>query len=82
MFPQAFFHPGRVQWHQLWPGETSVRRLATSANKLLVNGLLPDEATDRHGNSGIDASAKRLTAQMKDGRAGAGQPECAKNKHK
>ena len=37
--------------------------------KLTLNGLMPDEATDRQGNCGIDAFARSLMAQMKDGRA-------------
>ena len=71
-----FFHPGHVQLHQRRLGETFARRLATLAHKLAVNGLLPDEATDRQGNCGLDAFAKSLLAQMTDGRVGAGQREC------
>ena len=40
-------------------------------NKLTVNGLMPDEATDRQGNCGIDAFARSLMAQIKDKIAGA-----------
>ena len=47
---------------------------------MAVNGLLPDEATDRLGNCGLDAFAVSLLAQMKDGRVGAGQTESAKHK--
>ena len=35
-------------------------------DKLTLNGLMPDEATDRQGNCGIDAFARSLMAQMKD----------------
>ena len=72
------FHPGHV--HQRRPGETFVRCSATLANKLAVNGLLPDEATGRQGNCGLDDVANILLAQLKDGRAGAGHRETAKHK--
>ena len=71
-----FFHPGHVQLHQRRPGETFVRRLATLANKLSMNGLLPDEETDRQATCGIIDFARSLLAQMKDDRLGAGQREC------
>ena len=48
-------------------------------HKLTVNGLRPDEATDRLGNCGIDAFARSLMAQMKDGRA-AGPSASARNR--
>ena len=47
--------------------------------KLTLNGLMPDEATDRQGNCGIDAFARSLMAQMQDGRAGVGASASAKN---
>ena len=75
-----FFRPGHVQLHQRRPGEKFVRFHATLPNKLAVNGFLPDEATDRQGNCGLDAFAKSLVAQMKDGRVGTGQTENAKHK--
>ena len=47
--------------------------------KLTLNGLMPDEATDRQGNCGIDAFARSLMAQMKDNIA-AGHSESARNR--
>ena len=49
-------------------------------DKLTANGLMPDEATDRQGNCGIDAFARSLLAQMKDGRAGVGPSASARNR--
>ena len=37
--------------------------------KLTLNGLMPDEATDRQGNCGIDAFARSLMTQMEVARA-------------
>ena len=50
------------------------------ASKLTINGLMPDEATDRQGNCGIDAFARSLMAQMQDGRAGVGPSASARNR--
>ena len=66
-------HPGHVQLHQRRPGETFVRRLATPTKSCRLADCVPDEATDHQGNCGIDAFARSLLAQMKDGRVGAGQ---------
>ena len=49
-------------------------------DKLTVNELMPDEATDRQGNCGIDAFARSLMAQMQDGRAGVGPSGSARNR--
>ena len=48
--------------------------------KLTLNGLMPDEATDRQGNCGIDAFARSLMAQIGSGRAGVGPSASAKNR--
>ena len=47
--------------------------------KLTLNGLMPDEATDRQGNCGIDAFARSLMTQMKDNIA-AGPSASARNR--
>ena len=48
-------------------------------DKLTVNELMPDEATDRQGNCGIDAFARSLMAQLKDDRV-AGSSASATNR--
>ena len=75
-----YFRPGHVQLGQPRPTETLGRCPAALLDKLSVNGLVPDEATDRQGNCGIDAFARSFMAQMRKGRAGVGQTEGARNR--
>ena len=49
-------------------------------SKLQLNGLLPDEATDRQGNCGLDAFARSLMSQMRNGGAAVGASESARNR--
>ena len=75
-----YYRPGHVQLGQQRPAETFGRCPAALVDKLSVNGLLPDEATERQGNCGIDAFARSFTAQMGKGPSGAGQTGCARNR--
>ena len=73
-----YFRPGQAL-NQRRPTEAFGRCPVALVNKLSANGLLPDEATDRHGNCGIDAFARSLMDQMGKGRAGVGQTGAARN---
>ena len=82
MFSRALcphFRPGHVGLAQRQTMEAMGRCPAALFHKLTVNGLMPDEATDRSGNCGVDAFARSLMAQMKDGRA-AGPSASARNR--
>ena len=74
------FRPGNVRLAQRQSAEVMGRCPQELLSKLTVNGLMPDEATDRQGNCGIDAFARSLMAQMQDGRAGAGPSASARNR--
>ena len=75
-----YFRPGNVHLAQRQSAEVMGGCPPALASKLTVNGLMPDEATDRQGNCGIDAFARSLMAQMQDGRAGVGPSASARNR--
>ena len=58
----CYFRPGNVRLAQQQSAEVMCRCPQALLNKLTVNGLMPDEATDRQGNCGIDAFARSLMA--------------------
>ena len=75
-----YFRPGNVHLAQRQSAEVMGGCPPALASKLTVNGLMPDEATDRQGNCGIDAFARSLMAQMQDGRAGVGPSASARRR--
>ena len=75
-----YFRPGNVHLAQRPSAEVMDRCPQSLLSKLTVNGLMPDEATDRQGNCGIGAFARSLMAQMQDGRAGVGPSASARNR--
>ena len=75
-----YFRPGHVQLARRQPAAPMGQCPPALWNKLTTNALMPDEATDRSGNCGIDAFAWSLMAQMQDGRAGVGPSASAKNR--
>ena len=74
-----YYRPGHVHLAQRQSMETMSQCPPALFAKLTLNGLTPDETTDRQGNCGIDAFARSLTAQMKDNRA-AGPSASARNR--
>ena len=77
--PCPYFRPGHVPLSPAPDTEAMGRCPPALSDKLAVNALMPDEATDRQGNCGIDAFARSLTTQMKD-RNSAGSSEGARNR--
>ena len=76
---RPYFRPGNVHVASQ-PTELIGRRPTILSEKLAVNGLMPDEATDRRGNFGIDAFARSLAAQMQGGLANDGPSASVRNR--
>ena len=74
------FRPGHAHVHQRPPAEAVGKCPAPLLHKLTVNGLSPDEATNRAGNCCIDAFARSLMAQMRQKQSGGSQSEGARNR--
>ena len=75
-----YYRPGHVHLAQRRSMEAMSQCPPALFAKLTLNGLMPDEATDRQGNCGIDAFARSLMAQIGNGRAGVGPSASARNR--
>ena len=74
-----YFRPGHVHLAQRRSMEAMSQCPKALFDKLTLNGLMPDEATDRQGNCGIDAFARSLMAQISD-KIVAGPSDTARNR--
>ena len=79
--PLPFFYVGHVHRASGDAGSQHPRGLCPPglARELAINGLVPDEQTDRRGNCGVDAFVRSLTQQPGLPR-GRGQSEATKRR--